>query len=111
MWRHRTCSITLNLYHICSETENNVVNSVFSEENRAFVGLHLLRIHSAAVSWLSNESICRTHTGLIVFQAHICIYLFIFNPGGSLGVSCQVHMNQNLINDRKQQSDKGKFLL
>lgn len=67
-------------------------------------------IHSVAVSCFSNGSICRTDTvgeaaikiGLIVFPAHF--FFFFLNPGGSLAVSCQVQMNQNLINARKQQT-------
>ena len=32
------CSITLNLHHICSETENNAVNSVFPRKTEHLSG-------------------------------------------------------------------------
>lgn len=76
-------------------------------------GFNLL--HLVAVSSFNNESSCRTVRGGHDKNRPWCFsspfFFFFLNPGGSLGASCQAHMNQYLISERKQQRNNRKSVL
>lgn len=76
------CSITLNLHHICSETENNAVNSVFPRKTEHLSGY----IFSEFTRPLFPGSVMRAYAGhiqasLFFKPTFLFIYLFLIPVG------------------------------